>query len=652
MRIRHVQILLWICILNTCQGWIHSSYTAAPPTTTTRPSLRRKQTSLSRCHFPSSSTTITRLSSSRGYSSAYDPNNYDNNEEEEEDDDEEELHVYVATCIPGLSKTLSKELYTLGAHAVETTGNAACRFQATLSTVLTMLIWARIPHKIMEFLCESDPTLQTRDDVYDFCRQRIPVAHVLGNGRGGLLTLCIVDTILNNPTRIPADINHSHYTALTIKAALCDAVRDKRGDRPSIDTTNPDVPLVAVLRGIPPPKSMSGSSPNKDNNNGAERVAQLSLYRQIHMGSLHRRGYRSSSSAIHKAALKESLAAGLLVEAGWPEQCQQHYQQTTTTTTTSTVASMTRPLVLVDPMAGSGSLVLEALFVAAHVAPHVLRLKCGMQPQSVHQYPPITRWKHDNKHEVQSRWKELLVDATHQAKNGLHWMRTPIMVRQEEDDDDESLSTPSIVTCPPVVLLANDIHAGSLDLLQEALDRASVSDLVQVTHSDCQDFLTRLDDDDDDSNNQAWSSVPWTVVCNPPWNVRLTEDVEDSWESLRFFLKSTCPPNTVAHVLSGNAALTKHLQLRRTASVPLQVGTANLRWITYPIQPPIPHDTTTTMTTTTTAVVPNHNQSQDRPRPTKDATPRKRSVQTTTQSKSAAAKQRERDLVENEWLID
>ncbi|KAL7581821.1 hypothetical protein ACA910_022343 [Epithemia clementina (nom. ined.)] len=47
-------------------------------------------------------------------------------------------------------------------------------------------------------------------------------------------------------------------------------------------------------------------------------------------------------------------------------------------------------------MAGTGTLVLEALFMAANVAPHVLRLKCGLEPRVAQQYPPITRWKHND----------------------------------------------------------------------------------------------------------------------------------------------------------------------------------------------------------------------------------------------------------------
>ncbi|KAL7581816.1 hypothetical protein ACA910_022339 [Epithemia clementina (nom. ined.)] len=509
--------------------------------------------------------------------------------------EDQEEHVYVATCLPGLSSLLAQELMDLGAQAVDTTttGNAACRFRANLRTILHILIQARIPHKVMEFLCESPPTLQTRDNVYQFVRETIPVKQVLGDGRGGMLTLCIVSTILNNPTYIPQDINHSHYTALTIKNALCDAVRDLRPDglRPDVDKDNPDLPLVAVLRGIKISDDL-GRRPRNDNNRADDsfygnqddgsRTAQLSLYRQIHNGSLHKRGYRSPSAPVHKAAMKESLAAGLLLHSGWLQKCRQYKQQQQYNNNGNTPNPIPSPLVLVDPMAGSGTLVLEALFMAANVAPHVLRLKCGLEPRVAQQYPPITRWKHNDINEddgdgvvdVVALWKELLLQASGQAKDGLQWLRATTN-RSDRTSTEETL---------PIVFLANDAHPGALSLLQDSLDRAGVNDLVEIFQGDCREFqppasLTTL------------SSTPplsWTVVCNPPWGVRLLEtnhhqDVEHPWQALGHFLHDICPNGSEAHVLSGNPKSTRHLGLRRTSSLPIQIGNVQMRWITYPI---------------------------------------------------------------------
>ena len=70
------------------------------------------------------------------------------------------------------------------------------------------------------------------------------------------------------------------------------------------------------------------------------------------------------------------------------------------------------------------------------------------------------------------------------------------------------------------------------------------------------------------------------IVTNPPWGVRLTDDMEESWESLRYLLK-TCSSGTEAWVLSGNKDATKHLGLRRSQSMVLKTADQDLRWIQY-----------------------------------------------------------------------
>ena len=444
------------------------------------------------------------------------------------DDENEVSSSFIATCVPGLSGVLAEELQSLGCTAVEPTGGAAVRFEADGPTVLECLLWARTPHKLMEFLAESPPILKTRQDIHQFVQDEIPVQRLLGNGQGGLLSLSVT-TILNAPRQIPADINHSHYTALTVKNALCDTVRELRGDRPNVDLDNPDVPLVAVLRGTP-----SG--------------AQLSLYRQLHSGgSLHKRGYRPST--IHKAALKESLAAGLLLQAGWEKSCR------------AAQSKGKSPPLLLDPMTGSGTLVLEGLLIAADLAPHLMRIKTSMgaEQAAMHQHPPVLRWK-DYADLRQDVWPQLLREATERAKTGLAWLR---------DTADGTY---------PVYV--NDMHTGALSLLDESLTITGFHGLVNINAGDCADWNPPIQDKSGTRQN-------WTIVCNPPWGVRLEDDVEASWEALGKFLKQTCPAGrTTAYILSGHAKATKRLGLRRSQSMPITVGTQDLRWLQYEIHGP------------------------------------------------------------------
>jgi putative N6-adenine-specific DNA methylase len=440
---------------------------------------------------------------------------------------------YLATCIPGCASILANELTGLNCWNVVESGNSAVQFTADTETALKTLLWTRTAHKIMEFVCESGSLssneysdndgegIYNRDDLYKFVRHSVDVKDLLGDGQGGLLTLS-VQTILNGANRIPTDINHSHYTALTIKNALTDAVRDLREDRPNVDLDDPDVPIVAVLL-------------------GTDDGAVVSLYRQLHpTGTLHKRGYRGGS-AIHKAAMKESMAAALLMHAGWPEECRR--------------ASSRHPVTLIDPMVGSGSLLLEAACMAGNVAPGLMRIKCGLPGHSM---PPVTRWKGaDNSQgpSVVDIWKRLLTQATAEAKQGLQRLQSP--------------------DCP-IEMIGNDIHPGALDLFEAGLHQAGLTGVVQVTEGDC------LDWDPEVRNPEG----PWMIVSNPPWDIRLTGDMHTAWEAMRVFLRETVPSNTNAWVLSGNPAATKHLGLRKTpsTSLALKTGEQDLRWIQYQIR--------------------------------------------------------------------
>src|SRR5262249_11260075 len=78
--------------------------------------------------------------------------------------------------------------------------------------------------------------------------------------------------------------------------------------------------------------------------------------------SLHRRGYRRGDAP---APLKETLAAGILRLAGWPQ-----------------AAREGRPLV--DPMCGSGTLVIEAALIAAGRAPGQKPARFGFHGWPLH----------------------------------------------------------------------------------------------------------------------------------------------------------------------------------------------------------------------------------------------------------------------------
>jgi 23S rRNA (guanine2069-N7)-methyltransferase / 23S rRNA (guanine2445-N2)-methyltransferase len=151
-------------------------------------------------------------------------------------------------------------------------------------------------------------------------------------------------------------ITHTQFAALKVKDAVVDQFRERDGRRPNVDVDAPDVRLNLYL--------------DRD-------TATLSI--DLSGDSLHRRGYRVAQGA---APLKENLAAAVLLRAGWPKLAME-----------GTAGS---PVGFVDPLCGSGTLVIEAASIAADAAPGLLRTRFG-----------FSRWRgHDA-----TLWQTLLDEA-------------------------------------------------------------------------------------------------------------------------------------------------------------------------------------------------------------------------------------------------
>ena len=123
---------------------------------------------------------------------------------------------------------------------------------------------------------------------------------------------------------------NKNYTTLKIKDAIVDQIKKKKLTRPSIDKNNPDIIISVFI---------------SDNT--------FKVYSDSSGISLHKRGYRNK---IHKAALNESLAAGIVMLSKW-DQSTPFY----------------------DTMCGSGTIAIEAALLAYNIAPGLLRKKFSFQ---------------------------------------------------------------------------------------------------------------------------------------------------------------------------------------------------------------------------------------------------------------------------------
>lgn len=215
-----------------------------------------------------------------------------------------------ATCPKGLEYLLRDELAALGATDARE-ALAGVHFSGELELAYRACLWSRLASRVLLPLAEFDAG--DGEALYDGVAAVDFAAHLAGDGSFA------IDAV--GATR---GVSHSHYAVQRVKDALVDQFRQRQGQRPDVDTERPDVRFNLLLR--------------------RER-GTLSL--DLSGAPLHQRGWRQGHG---KASLKENLAAALLLRAQWP-------------------AVAAAGGCLVDPLCGSGTLLVEAAWMAADVAP-------------------------------------------------------------------------------------------------------------------------------------------------------------------------------------------------------------------------------------------------------------------------------------------
>jgi 23S rRNA (guanine2445-N2)-methyltransferase / 23S rRNA (guanine2069-N7)-methyltransferase len=224
---------------------------------------------------------------------------------------------FFASCPPGVADLTAAELRACGAtHTREL--KLGVLFEGSLETAYRACLWSRTASRILMPL--GNFPAATPEELYAGVAAIDWTQHVAPNG-----------TLAIEFGGSSAGIKHTHFGALKTKDAIVDQMRERTGQRPSVELERPDMRLdVRVDR---------------------ER-ATLSL--DLSGESLHRRAYRARGVA---APLKENLAAAVLLRSGWP--------------------AIAESGEFVDPMCGSGTLVIEAAMMALDIAPGVLRSYFG-----------------------------------------------------------------------------------------------------------------------------------------------------------------------------------------------------------------------------------------------------------------------------------
>lgn len=244
------------------------------------------------------------------------------------------------TCPRGLEPLLVTELRALGAiEAKEKSGGVAARGNRELA--YRACLWSRLASRVLMPL--TSYPLANADDLYAGARA-VDWPELFGPD--STFSIAVAG-------HSPA-VTHTHYAGLKVKDAIADVFRDRCGRRPDVNTDEPDVRVHVHLD---------------------REHATLSL--DLSGESLHRRGYRGGTG---EAPLKENLACAILLRAGWPQ-----------------IAA--NGGALIDPMCGSGTFLIEAAWMAADIAPSLMRHRFGFE----HWLDHVPKVWQDLKRDAQSR---------------------------------------------------------------------------------------------------------------------------------------------------------------------------------------------------------------------------------------------------------
>jgi 23S rRNA (guanine2445-N2)-methyltransferase / 23S rRNA (guanine2069-N7)-methyltransferase len=355
---------------------------------------------------------------------------------------------FFATCAKGLEYLLVDELRELGAHDVRE-ALAGVHFAGDLATAYRACLWSRLASRVLMPLAEFDAPEDTA--LYHGVQAIDWQHHLAPEG-----------TLAVDANLFASGLNHARYAEQRVKDAVVDQIRAATGVRPSVDIETPDLRInLAVKR---------------------DR-ATLSL--DLSGTSLHRRGWRQGQGA---APLKENLACAVLMRGGWPEVHRAGGS-------------------LLDPMCGSGTLLIEGARMAADVAPGLHRTHFG-----------FLRWRgHDA-----AAWDALLAEAIGRADRGMAALAPRFF---GFDADPEAVAT--------------------------ARRNASAAGVGAHVHFEVAEVAALV---------PPPQASPGLVVCNPPYDERLAADAA-LYRAFGAALRRGFPGWRAA-VLTGDEELGRALGLR------------------------------------------------------------------------------------------
>jgi len=360
---------------------------------------------------------------------------------------------YFATCGRGIEPVLAQELRDLGAAGIEA-GRGGVHFHGDLAMLYRANLWLRTAIRVLRPILDAPVT--SADELYDAVRS-IDWSQFLTPEH----TLAVDCNVRDS------QITHSKYAALRTKDAICDQFLERVGRRPSVDVEEPMVGLnLHIYR---------------------DR-AVLSL--ESSGDSLHKRGYRP---ILTRAPLNEALAAALILLTSWKGDSP-----------------------LLDPMCGSGTIPIEATWIALHRPPGLTRKRFGFQG----------------------------------------WMDFDVALWTVLRDE----ARRGVLKQLPAPIVGSDVRSDAVSFAAGNARAAGIGHLVKFERRDLRDF-------------RPPSETPGTLLTNPPYGERLGEEKElkSLYRLLGEVLRERCA-GWSAFAFTGNPNLAGEIGLPIAEQTPLFNG--------------------------------------------------------------------------------
>ena len=367
----------------------------------------------------------------------------------------------LAKTFYGMESLLADELLSLGAQDIKK-GNRMVHFIGDKGFMYKANLCLRTALKILKpfYKFKANNEHELYEKIYNFDWNDLLSPN----------ETFLIDSVVSGQV-----FKHSLYASQRTKDAIVDRIRKQTGDRPNVDTRHPDFRIHLHIY---------------------ENECSISL--DSSGSSLHHRGYRSATNI---APMNEVLAACLVQLSGWDRQTD-----------------------FIDPMCGSGTILIEAAMLACNIPANLNRNEFAFE-----------KW---------SDWDASLFEKIRQSQ--LKKVKSPVGK-----------------------IYGFDKAPSAIEKAIQNVKNASLEDFIHVNRAN---FF----------HSSKTGKSPLHLLTNPPYGERLEGDIDGLYQEFGDSLKRNYP-NTNAWIISSNFEAMKFVGLRPTRKIKLFNGKLESRLCLFPI---------------------------------------------------------------------